>query len=418
MASFDMDTLRVNEQRLWESLMEMAEIGATEKGGVCRLALSEVDSRGRALLARWCQEEGCTVTVDQVGNLYARRPGRREDLAAVGTGSHLDTQPTGGKFDGAYGVLAGLEVIRTLNDSGVDTQAPVELVMWTNEEGARFAPAMLGSGVFAGVFGVEEAWSRRDRDGTTVGEALDAIGYRGEETPGDRAYGAFFEVHIEQGPILEVEQKTIGIVTGVQGTRWYDVTLLGEEAHAGPTPMERRRDALAGVAELLPRIYGLALDRRPHGRVTVTGLRTTPDSRNTVPGSCHCAVDLRHPNLEELAAMDAGLKAAVVEVAQGRGLHHSVVDIWCSAPVAFDSDCVAAVRRGAERMGYPAIEIVSGAGHDSVYVSRVAPTAMIFIPCEGGISHNETENATPQDVAAGANVLLHAVLERAKRVGS
>lgn len=396
--------------------MEMAKIGATDKGGVCRLALTETDKESRDLFATWCREAGCTVTVDQVGNMYARRPGTRDDLPPVGTGSHLDTQPTGGRFDGSYGVLAALEVVRTLNDKSIETEAPVEIVAWTNEEGARFSPAMMGSGVSAGVFTIDEAWSQKDRDGVTVKEALDAIGYRGEETPG-RRYGAFFEAHIEQGPILEKESNTIGIVTGVQGTRWYDVSLTGEEAHAGPTPMEGRRDPVAGTGELLPEIYRLALDREPHGRVTVTGLGSHPDSRNTVPSTCRLAVDLRHPDGEELAAMDEGLKAAVARVARARGLGHAVTDVWTSEPITFDADCVAAVRRGAEQMGYRAQTIISGAGHDSVYMSTVAPTAMVFIPCEGGVSHNETENATPEDVEAGANVILHAVLERAGSAG-
>jgi len=407
--------LRIDGERLWRSLMEMARIGATPKGGVCRLALSETDREGRDLFVQWCEEAGLRVSVDQMGNVFARRAGRDESRAPVGTGSHLDSQPTGGKFDGVYGVLAGLEVVRTLNDHGIETDAPLELVVWTNEEGARFAPAMMGSGVFAGVFPLEEIWTTADRDGTTVAQALESIDYMGEEPAGTRRFGAFFEAHIEQGPILEAERKPIGVVTGVQGIRWYDVVLLGEEAHAGPTPMERRRDPLVGAAELLARIYSLANARQPHARATVGELASEPASRNTVPGRVRFSVDLRHPDPEQLAAMDAELKRAAAEVADAHRLEHEVVDVWESAPVAFDEDCVDAVRRGAELMGYEAMEVVSGAGHDSVYVSRTAPTAMVFIPCKDGISHNEIESATAEDVEAGANVLLHAVLERAEQ---
>ncbi|MFQ6023970.1 MAG: Zn-dependent hydrolase [Acidiferrobacterales bacterium] len=410
------DDLRINGERLWRSLTEMAKIGATPKGGVCRLALSDVDKTGRDLFKSWCEAAGCTIIVDQMGNMFVRRPGREASRPPIGMGSHLDSQPTGGKFDGVYGVLAALEVVRTLNDHAVETQAPIEVVVWTNEEGARFAPAMVGSGVFAGVFELDYAWGQKDRDGISISEALDRIGYKGDALPGDHQFGAFFEVHIEQGPILETEGKTIGIVKGVQGMRWYDVALIGEEAHAGPTPMERRRDSLAGATQLLPKIYQLALDRQPFGRATIAQFRTyPPGSRNTVPSRAEFSVDLRHPDADQLAEMDAGLRAITAQVATDRGLEHSITHVWEAAPVSFNPACVDAVRNGAEIMGYPAMEIVSGAGHDSVYISGVAPTGMIFVPCERGISHNETESATPEDIAAGANVLLQAVLQHAQR---
>ncbi|MEE9160093.1 MAG: Zn-dependent hydrolase [Gammaproteobacteria bacterium] len=411
------DTLSVNGARLWESLMEMAAFGATPKGGVCRLALSEVDKHARDLFRQWCYEAGCEVTVDQMGNMFARRAGKDDKLPPVGMGSHLDSQPTGGKFDGAYGVLAALEVVRALNDCDIETRAPVEIAVWTNEEGARFAPAMVGSGVFAGAFALDHAWGQKDIDGISISEALDQIGYKGDEQVGSHAFSAFFEAHIEQGPILEAEKKTIGIVKGVQGMRWYDADLIGEEAHAGPTPMESRKDTLAAAAELLPQLYALATDRPPFGRVTIGKFSSfPPGSRNTVPGRSQFSVDLRHPDADELAAMDAEFKAATRMVAESRGLQWSVTDVWESAPVSFHPDCVEAVRRGAEAMGYSAMEIVSGAGHDSVYISRVAPTGMVFVPCEGGISHSEVENATPPDLEAGANVLLHAILDRAEPV--
>ena len=406
--------LRTDGARLWESLMTMARIGATGKGGVCRLALSDPDREARDLFRRWCVAAGCAVRVDPMGNMFARRPGRREDLPPVGTGSHLDSQPTGGRFDGVYGVLAGLEVVRALDDHHIETEAPVEVAMWTNEEGARFAPAMLGSAVFAGVFDLDYGWSREDRDGHRVGEELKRIGYRGD-APLGHPYGAFFEAHIEQGPILEAEEKRIGVVTGVQGVHWYDLVLTGDESHAGPTPMELRRDAMAGAVRFMPRVYRVALDRAPHGRATVGEFRLHPGSRNTVPGRVECSVDLRHPAAGELVAMDAELHRAAEDLERDSGLDVSLHAVWKCPPTAFDPECIDAVRKGAALMDYPAMEIVSGAGHDSVHVSKVAPTAMIFVPCERGISHNEIENATPADLEAGANVLLHAVLERAER---
>ena len=405
--------LQINGARLWESLMEMAKIGATDKGGVCRLTLTDLDRESRELFKRWCEQAGCTVTVDPMGNMFARRPGTDDTLAPVGTGSHLDTQPTGGKFDGVYGVLAGLEVLRTLNDRQIQTRAPIEVSVWTNEEGSRFSPAMVGSGVFAGVFDLDYGLARTDHDGKTLGDELLRIGYAGD-APLGHPVGAFFEVHIEQGPILENENKTIGVVTGVQGISWYDVNLTGSEAHAGPTPMNLRRDAMHAAADFARAVYALA--KPPHGRATIGEFEVMPGSRNTIPGSVRLTVDMRHPDEQTLKAMDEGLRAAAAEVEQASGVTCEVDHIWTSPPVAFDPDCVAAVAKGAETMGYASMPIVSGAGHDAVYVSRVAPTGMVFIPCENGISHNEIENTLPEQTEAGCNVLLHAMLERAQSV--
>lgn len=405
--------LRIDRDRLWQSLMTMAAIGGTEKGGVCRIALTDLDRQGRDLFVRWCREAGCSVEVDRMGNIFARRPGRNPTLPAVGTGSHLDTQPTGGKFDGAYGVMAGLEVIRTLNDHGIETEAPVEVVVWTNEEGSRFAPAMVASGVFAGVFDEAYGLSRADPDGKTMGEELKRIGYAGELPCGGRPYGAFFEAHIEQGPILEAEKKTIGVVTGAQGQRWYEIWLTGQEAHAGPTPMTVRHDALLGAAKLVQEANRIGLSEAPWGRATVGMMQVSPNSRNTIPGHVFFTVDFRHPDDAALSRMDAQLRASAKKVAEEIGLTLKLEEIWYSPPVAFDPDCVGAVRKAAGMLGLPAMEIVSGAGHDAVYVSKVAPTGMIFVPCENGISHNEVENATPADIGAGGDILLHAMLERA-----
>ncbi len=405
-----MQNIRIDQRRLWDSLMAMARIGATAKGGSKRLALSDLDREGRDLFVRWCKEAGCAVSVDRMGNIFARRPGRRNELPPVVTGSHLDTQPTGGKFDGVYGVLAGLEVVRTLNDCGYDTDAPLEVAVWTNEEGARFAPAMVGSGVFAGVFSEEHGHSRADLDGKTMGEELKRIGYLGDHKAGGRPFRAYFEAHIEQGPILEAEGKTIGVVQGIQGIRWFEVTLTGRESHAGTTPMDRRKDAMLGCARIVDRINHIAL-AHPPGVSTVGLVQIGPGSRNTIPGSAFFTVDLRHPRDETLAEMKAALEGTVAQVCGALGLAAECKEIWWSPASHFDPDCIAAVRKAAAAGGYAHRDIVSGAGHDAGYISRVAPTAMIFVPCADGISHNEVESATPGDLAAGCDVLLRAMLE-------
>ncbi len=407
------DNLQIDGARLWDSLIRMAKIGATEKGGCCRLALTDLDREARDLFVAWCEDAGCRVRVDRMGNVFARRPGRDETLAPVMTGSHLDTQPTGGRFDGVYGVLAGLEVVRTLNDLGFKTDAPVEVAVWTNEEGARFAPAMLASGVFAGVFELGYALDRRDPDGRSVGEELARIGYAGAEPCGGREVRAFFEAHIEQGPILEAEGKTIGVVTGSQGQRWFEVTLTGSEAHAGTTPMERRHDALLGAARLVAEINGIALAHPPHAVTTVGRLLAQPDSPNTVPGRVLMTVDLRHPEDAVLSAMDEAFRRAVDGVARQGGLEAAVEEIAFTPPLAFDGHCIEVVRRAATSAGYAHRDMISGAGHDACHLSRVAPTAMIFVPCAEGLSHNEAESATPDDLAAGCNVLLRAVVAAA-----
>ncbi len=413
MDSLNPKNLKVNGDRLWDSLMEMAKIGPGVAGGNCRLALTDFDREGRDLFVKWCQEAGCSITVDKMGNIFARRPGTDPKLDPVTTGSHLDTQPTGGKFDGVFGVLAGLEVIRTLNDNGIETAAPIEVAVWTNEEGSRFAPAMVASGVFAGVFDLEYGHSRKDPDGKTLGEELKRIGYLGEETPGKHPIRAFFEAHIEQGPILEAEKKTIGVVTGAQGQRWFEVTLTGSESHAGTTPMNRRRDALVAAAKLVQAVNEIALAHPPHAVTTVGMMQVSPNSRNTIPGSVFLTVDLRHPDDHTLSAMEAELRKACKEICEPARIEADVDMIWYSPPIVFDKDCVGAVKQAAGAAGYGNMEIISGAGHDACYVSRVAPTAMIFVPCEEGVSHNEAESATPEDLAAGCNVLMYAMLERA-----
>jgi N-carbamoyl-L-amino-acid hydrolase len=405
-----MTNLSINGERLWQSLMEVARIGATEKGGSCRLALTDLDRSARDLFVRWCAEAGCTVTVDRMGNIFARRPGRDPGLPPVATGSHLDTQPTGGKFDGVFGVLAGLEVIRSLNDHAFETDAPIEVVVWTNEEGSRFAPAMIASGVFAGVFDEAYAHARTDQDGKTLGAELARIGYLGDAPCGGHPFRALFEAHIEQGPILEAENRTIGVVTGAQAQRWFEITFTGAEAHAGTTPMPRRRDALLGAAQAVERVNRIAHAHAPHAVATVGLMTVAPNSRNTIPGKVFFTVDLRHPDDAALSAMAADLASACAEICARSGLEHRLDEIWYSPPVRFDAACIEAVRKAAEDAGYRSMEIVSGAGHDACYVSRVAPTGMIFIPCADGVSHNEIESASPEDLAAGCDVLLRAML--------
>ena len=411
-----MAELKINGERLWASLMEMATIGATPKGGVCRLALTDLDRQSRDRFVGWCKDAGCSVKVDQMGNIFARRPGRNNALAPVGTGSHLDTQPTGGRFDGVYGVLAGLEVIRTLNDLGIETERPVEASVWTNEEGSRFAPAMVASGVYAGVFTLDYGLSRTDAHGKTMGDELQRIGYAGTEPMGGRDVHAFFEAHIEQGPILETEGQTIGVVTAAQGQRWYELTLTGQESHAGPTPMPVRRDALLGAARVIQLVNAIGLAHAPLAVSTVGMINSHPNSRNVIPGKVFLTVDFRCPDNAELARMDTALRAGVAEIAAAATLAHALTQIFQYDCVHFDPSCVQLVRAGGQALGYSTRDIVSGAGHDACYMSKVTPTAMIFVPCVGGISHNEIEDAKPEWIEAGANVLLSAMLAKANEL--
>ena len=404
--------IRINAGRLWASLMDMAKIGATPKGGVKRLTLTDLDRQGRDQFVAWCKEAGLTVSVDGVGSIFARRAGRKDALPPVVSGSHLDTQPSGGRFDGCFGVMAALEVARTLNDCGIETDSPFEIAMWTNEEGSRFLPVMGASGAFAGVYTVAEILAARDVDGVAFGDALRAIGYAGAMPVGGRKLGAYFEAHIEQGPLLENTGNTIGVVSGALGQRWFEVTVRGMDAHAGPTPMHLRRDALLGASYLIQEVNRLA-KLTEHSRGTVGMIINRPNSRNVVPGETVFSVDFRDTDVSGLDRMEQGLRAAAQSVSAEHGLQIDIRQTIFFPPCHFDASCVAAVRAGAGRLGYRHMDIVSGAGHDAVYVARVAPTAMIFVPCEGGISHNEIENATPEDLAAGCNVLLQAVLAQA-----
>ncbi len=407
--------LKINGQRLWASLMAMAEIGATARGGSCRLALSDEDRAGRELFVHWCTEAGMSLSVDPIGNLFARRPGSDPDAAPVMMGSHLDTQPEGGRFDGVYGVLAGLEVVRTLNDLGIQTRKPLEVAVWTNEEGARFTPAMFGSAVFTGVMALDAALAVRDADGISVAQALQGTGYAGSRPLG-AAVDAYFEAHIEQGPILEDNAKSIGVVSGGQAIRWLDVQVEGLAAHAGTTPMPLRKDALYGAAQMILAVEQLAADFAPQGLTTVGELSIAKSSRNTIPGLLSFTVDLRHHQDRQIAAMEQQVEERLQAIAGQRGLKVSISRHWVSPATPFDAECVAAVQQAVDGLGYPQQSIVSGAGHDAILLARYCPTAMVFIPCVGGLSHNEAEDVLPEDVRQGADVLLNAVLARAGQV--
>jgi N-carbamoyl-L-amino-acid hydrolase len=406
-------TLSTRADRLWASLMSLAQIGATPRGGVRRLALSPLDAQGRALVTGWLREAGCTVLTDPIGNLFAIRPGTDPQAAPVAMGSHIDTQPNGGRFDGNYGVLAGLEVLRTLADAGLVTRRPLAVAIWTNEEGTRFQPVMMGSGVYAGAFTAEHCRGQRDADGVTVGEALAAIGADGTEPA--PAFDAYFEAHIEQGPVLEREGKTIGVVESALGQRWFDVVIEGQDAHAGPTPIEMRRDALLCASKLVVAVREIAAAHPHYARGTVGRLIVSPNSRNVIPGRVELSIDLRNADAATLDAMTEAMRAAAARIAAEDGVSITVEQTVHFPPCAFDPALLAAIETTANAYGYPNRRLASGAGHDAVYVARTCPSAMIFVPCEKGISHNEIENADPAHLHAGANVLLHAVLARANR---
>ncbi len=404
----------IDGERLWSSLMTLARIGATPKGGVRRITLTAADREGRELFARWCREAELDVRVDAIGHMVARRRGTDGAAAPVVMGSHLDTQPNGGKFDGAYGVMAGLEVIRALNQAGVRTRAPLEVACWTNEEGSRFVPTMMGSGVFTGVYDLQQILENPDNDGVTVRQALEAIGYRGDARP--HRVAAYFEAHIEQGPVLEDSNTTIGVVQGALGQRWFDVLITGQDAHAGPTPMHLRKDALLAAAQLALEVNRIALAYPDSARGTVGHLQVKPNSRNVIPGEVRMTVDLRNARDSTLLAMKADLEKTAAAIGEERRVSVEVKQVVYFPPSEFAPALVERVRAAAKRQGLSYRDIVSGAAHDAVYMARVAPTAMIFVPCEGGISHNEIENARPADLAAGCSVLLEAVLHTAEAV--
>ena len=409
--------LKINGDRLWDSLMEMAKIGPGIAGGNNRQTLTDEDGEGRALFEKWCKAEGCTMGLDQMGNMFARREGTDPDALPVYVGSHLDTQPTGGKYDGVLGVLGGLELIRSLNDMNIKTKHPIVVTNFTNEEGTRFAPAMLSSGVFAGIHTQDWAYDREDAEGKKFGDELSRIGWRGDEETGARKMHAFFELHIEQGPILEAEGKDIGVVTHGQGLSWTQVTITGKDAHTGSTPMPMRRNAGLAMARILETVDEIAWSHAPHAVGAAGHIDVYPNSRNVIPGKAVFTVDFRSPELDVITDMENRLREKASEIAEAMGVEIEFEKVGGFDPVAFDEGCVTAVRSAAERLGYSHLDIISGAGHDACWINRVAPTAMVMCPCVDGLSHNEAEESSKEWAEAGANVLFHAVVETAEIVG-
>ena len=411
------ENLRINGDRLWDSLMEMAKIGPGVAGGNNRQTLTDEDGEGRHLFKRWCEQAGMSVAVDQMGTMFATRPGTDAAALPVYVGSHLDTQPTGGKYDGVLGVLGGLEVVRSLNDLGIKTKHPIVVTNWTNEEGTRFAPAMLASGVFAGEHDLAWAYARTDREGKKIGDELARIGWKGDEPVGQRKIKAFFELHIEQGPILEAEGIDIGVVTHGQGIWWLQVTLTGKDAHTGSTPMPRRRNAGLGMARVMELVHDIAMEYQPDAVGAVGHVEIYPNSRNVIPGKAVFTIDIRSPEQEVLDEMRTRIEQGIATICEAMDIGFQVEPVGHFDCVTFDEGCVKAVRNAAERLGYSHRDIVSGAGHDACWINRVAPTAMVMCPCVDGLSHNEAEEITKDWARAGADVLLHAVLETAEIVG-
>ncbi|QKC96175.1 Zn-dependent hydrolase [Mesorhizobium sp. NZP2298] len=407
------ENLRINSDRLWDSLMEMAKIGPGIAGGNNRQTVTDEDGEGRHLFKRWCEAAGLEMGVDEMGTMFARREGTDPSLAPVYVGSHLDTQPTGGKYDGVLGVLGGLEVVRSLNDLGIKTKHPIVVTNWTNEEGSRFAPAMMASGVFAGVLDQADVYEHTDKNGKKFGEELERIGWKGTEKVGDRKIHAFFELHIEQGPILEDEDIDIGVVTHGQGLKWLQVTLTGKEAHTGSTPMPKRRNAGLGMARVIELVHEIAMDYQPDAVGAVGHMEAYPNSRNIIAGRTVFTIDIRSPEKEVLDAMDGRIREGIDTICEALDIQYKVEQVGHFDPVTFDAGCVKAIRDAAERLGYTHRNIVSGAGHDACWINRVAPTAMVMCPCVDGLSHNEAEEITKEWASAGADVLFHAVVETA-----
>lgn len=410
------ENLRINGDRLWDSLMEMAKIGPGIAGGNNRQTLTDEDAQGRALFQTWCEDAGCTMGVDEIGNMFARREGTDPDALPIYVGSHLDTQPTGGKYDGVLGVLGGLEVIRSLNDLGIKTKHPIVVTNWTNEEGTRFAPAMLASGVFAGKHTLDWAFDRKDAQGKTFGDELERIGWKGTEKVGDRKMHAFFELHIEQGPILEAEGKDIGVVTHGQGLRWIECTVTGKESHTGSTPMSMRKNAGRGLALITELVHEIAMKNQPNAVGAIGHIDVYPNSRNIIPGKVVFTVDMRTHLLDKLNAMVAEFMERAPALCESIGVSFESHIVGQFDPPAFDEGCVGAIRDAAERLGYSHMDIVSGAGHDACWINDVAPTAMVMCPCVDGLSHNEAEEISKEWATAGADVLFHAVVETAEIV--
>ena len=408
------DNLKLDGDRLWQSLMDMAKIGPGVAGGNNRQTLTDEDAEGRELFKKWCLKENLKMGLDSMGNMFAERPGTEPDLLPVYVGSHLDTQPTGGKYDGVLGVLGALEMVRTLNDLNIKTRRPIVIVNWTNEEGTRFAPPMMASGVFAGMHTQDWAYGRTDADGKKFGDEIQRIGWVGDEKVGARKMHSFFELHIEQGPILEAENKDIGVVTHGQGLNWLQVTLTGRESHTGSTPMSMRLNAGLGMARITELVHTIAMKNQPEAVGAVGHCDVYPNSRNIIPGKCVFTIDFRSPSFDTQESMERELREGAEKIAKELKLELEIEKAGHFDPVTFDETCVTAVRNAAERLGYSHRNLISGAGHDACWINKVAPAAMVMCPCVDGLSHNEAEEISKDWASAGANVLFQAVLETAE----
>ena len=411
------ENLRLNGDRLWDSIHEIAEIGPGIAGGSNRQTVTDEDAEGRALFQKWCEDAGLTMGVDEMGTMFMRREGTDPDALPVYVGSHLDTQPTGGRYDGVLGVLAALEIVRTMNDLDIKTKHPVVVTNWTNEEGSRFTPPLMSSGVFVGTVDQDWAYNQEDAEGKKFGEELVRIGWKGDETVGDRKMHAFFELHIEQGPILEAENKDVGIVTHGQGLRWVKCTVMGKESHTGSTPMLMRKNAGRGLAQLTELVHEIAMDNQPNAVGAIGHIEVSPNSPNIIPGKVVFTIDFRSHELDRLEGMLARFHEEAPKICETLGVTFESEIAGQFDPPAFDVNCVAALRDAAERLGYSHQDIISGAGHDACWINRVAPTAMVMCPCVDGLSHNEAEDITKEWSTAGAEVLFHAVVETAEIVG-
>ncbi|MFN3227933.1 MAG: Zn-dependent hydrolase [Hyphomicrobiales bacterium] len=411
------ENLRINPERLWDSLMDMAKIGPGIAGGNNRQTVTDEDAEGRRLFQKWCEEAGLTMGVDEMGTMFMRREGTDPEALPVYVGSHLDTQPTGGKYDGVLGVLAGLEIVRTLNDLDIKTKHPIVVTNWTNEEGTRYAPAMMASGVFAGVLDQADVYEHTDAEGKKFGDELERIGWKGEEKVGEREMHAFFELHIEQGPILEAEGKDIGVVTHGQGLRWIECTVTGKESHTGSTPMPMRKNAGRGLAQITELVHTIAMDNAPNAVGAIGHIDVYPNSRNIIPGKVVFTVDFRSHELDRLQGMVARFEEEAPKLCEAIGVELSWEIVGQFDPPAFDEQCVGMIRDAAERLGYSHRDIISGAGHDACWINKLYPTAMVMCPCVDGLSHNEAEEITKDWARAGADVLFHAVVEKAEIVG-
>lgn len=409
------NTLEIDSRRLWETLMRSGEIGPGRAGGLCRLPLTDPDKEMRDVFVAWCRDAGCTVTIDRVGNIFARRAASEENLAPVLVGSHLDTQVAGGKYDGILGVLAGLELIRTLNDAGLSTRRPIEVVCWTNEEGARFQPPMMCSGAFAGVHDVDWVLACKDDDGRVFGEELERIGYAGSAPVGGRELDSYFELHIEQGPELEARGIELGVVTGGYSTRGMVVEIHGENAHSGPTPMDKRRNALVGAALMIAAANDIGWSTHPPGKSTATRILVWPNKPGILPNYAQITIDFRHPDKTVTERMVTDMEAAIAQACKRANVEAQTTQRWEFGDERFDAECSDLVKRAAADLGVGYKEMLSQAGHDAYHMTRIAPTALLFSPCKDGISHNEAEHIELDYTVPSVNVLLHAVLARANR---